>query len=128
MQVSTIGLDIAKNVFQIHGVDAKGRAVMRKRLRRGQLTDFFANLPACVIGMESTRGAHFWARVLGSFGHTIRLIAPQLVKPYLKHVAKNDINDATAICEAVSRPHMRFVPQKTIEQQDLQCLHAFAAV
>jgi len=123
MQVTTVGLDIAKNVFQIHGVDAKGRAVLRKRLRRSQLTDFFANLPVCVIGMESTRGAHFWARVLGSFGHTIRLIAPQFVKPYLKHGAKNDPNDAAAICEAVSRPHMRFVPQKTIEQQDLQCIH-----
>ena len=123
MQVTTVGLDIAKNVFQIHGVDAKGCAVLRKRLRRSQLTDFFANLPVCVIGMESTRGAHFWARVLGSFGHTIRLIAPQFVKPYLKHGAKNDPNDAAAICEAVSRPHMRFVPQKTVEQQDLQCIH-----
>jgi transposase len=123
MQVTTVGLDIAKTVFQIHGVDAKGRAVLRKRLRRSQLTDFFANLPVCVIGMESTRGAHFWARVLGSFGHTIRLIAPQFVKPYLKHGAKNDPNDAAAICEAVSRPHMRFVPQKTVEQQDLQCIH-----
>jgi transposase len=123
MQVTTIGLDIAKNVFQIHGVDAKGRVVLRKRLRRSQLTDFFANLPMCIVGMESTRGAHFWARILGTFGHTVRLIAPQFVKPYLKHGAKNDPNDAAAICEAVSRPHMRFVPQKTTEQQDLQCLH-----
>lgn len=123
MQVSTVGLDIAKNVFQIHGVDEKGREVLRKRLRRSQLTDFFANLPRCVIGMESTRGAHYWARVLCTFGHTVHLIAPQFVKPYLKGGAKNDANDAAAICEAVSRPHMRFVPQKTVAQQDMQCLH-----
>src|SRR5438270_3550481 len=123
MQVTTIGLDIAKNVFQIHGVDGKGRVVLRKRVRRSQLTDFFANVPVSVVGMEATRGAHFWARVLGTFGHTVRLIAPQFVKPYLKHGAKNDANDAAAICEAVSRPHMRFVPQKTIAQQDLQCIH-----
>jgi len=105
--------------FRSTGVDAKGRAVLRKRLRRSQSTDFFANLPVCVIGMESTSGAHFWASVPGSFGHTIRLIAPQFAKPYLKHGAKNDPNDAAAICEAVSRPHMRFVQQKTIEQQDI---------
>ena len=123
MQVSIVGLDIAKNVFQIHGVNAKGCVVLRKRLRRSQLTDFFVNLPACIIGMESTRGAHFWARILGTLGHTVRLVAPQFVKPYLKQGAKNDLNDAAAICEAVSRPHMRFVPQKTIEQQDLQCIH-----
>ena len=123
VQVDTIGLDIAKNVFQIHGVDAKGREVLRKRLRRSQMTDFFSNIPACLIGMESTGGAHFWARVLSTFGHTVRLIAPQLVKPYLKHGAKNDANDAAAICEAVSRPSMRFVPQKTVGQQDMQCIH-----
>src|SRR5579863_449850 len=123
MQVSTIGLDIAKNVFQIHGVDAKGREVLRKRLRRNQVTDFFSNLPVCVIGIESTGGAHYWARVLSTFGHTVRLMAPQLVKPYLKHGAKNDPNDAAAICEAVSRPSMRFVPQKTVRQQDMQCIH-----
>jgi transposase len=123
MPASIVGLDIAKNIFQIHGVDAKGRVVLRKRLRRSQLTDFFANIPVCVIGMESTRGAHYWSRVLGTFGHTIRLIAPQFVKPYLKKAAKNDANDAAAICEAVSRPHMRFVPQKSVAQQDLQCLH-----
>ena len=123
MQVSMIGLDIAKNVFQIHGVDSKGRVVLRKRLRRGQVTDFFANLPVCVIGMESTGGSHFWARVLGTFGHSVRLISPQFVKPYLKHGVKNDANDAAAICEAASRPQMRFVPQKSVEQQDMQCLH-----
>jgi len=125
MQVRIVGLDIAKNVFQIHGVNAKGCVVLRKRLRRSQVTDFFANLPACLVGMEATRGAHFWARILGSLGHTVRLVAPKFVKPYLKQGAKNDPNDAAAICEAVSRPHMRFVPQKTIEQQDLQCIHRF---
>jgi transposase len=87
------------------------------------MTDFFANLPRCIIGIESTGGAHFWARMLSSFGHTVRLMAPQLVKPYLKHGAKNDANDASAICEAVSRPTMRFVAQKSVGQQDLQCIH-----
>jgi transposase len=117
-----IGLDTAKNVFQVHGVDTKGNVVLRKRLRRGQLTDFFANVPRCVIGLEATQGAHYWARVLETFGHAVRLVAPQFVKPYLKS-QKNDLNDAAAICEAVSRPQMRFVPQKTVEQQDMQALH-----
>jgi len=119
---SIIGLDTAKNVFQIHGVDSTGKVSLRKRLRRGQLTDFFANLPECVVGLEATQGAHYWARVLGTFGHTVRLVAPQFVKPYLKS-QKNDANDAAAICEAVGRPHMHFVPGKTVEQQDLQALH-----
>jgi transposase len=122
MPLSTVGLDTAKNVFQVHGVDAKGHLVLRKRIRRGQVADFFANLPACVVGIEATQGAHYWARVLETFGHTVRLIAPQLVKPFLK-AQKNDQNDAAAICEAVSRPQMRFVAQKTVEQQDLQALH-----
>lgn len=123
MPSATIGgLDTAKNVFQVHGVDSSGNVVLRKRLRRGQLTDFFANLPHCVIGLEATQGAHYWARVLGTFGHNVRLIAPQFVKPYLKS-QKNDSNDAAAICEATSRPHMRFVPQKTVEQHDMQALH-----
>jgi transposase len=119
---SVVGLDTAKNVFQVHGVDRNGKVTLRKRLRRGQLTDFFANLPACVIGLEATQGAHYWARVLETFGHTVRLVAPQFVKPYLQS-QKNDANDAAAICEAVSRPQMRFVPRKTVEQQDLQALH-----
>jgi transposase len=122
MPLSTIGLDTAKSVFQVHGVDARGHVVLRKRIRRGQLAGFFANLPACVVGMEATQGAHYWARVLESFGHTVRLIAPQFVKPFLKS-QKNDQNDAAAICEAVGRPQMRFVAQKSIEQQDLQALH-----
>lgn len=119
---SVVGLDTAKNVFQVHGVDHGGKVTIRKRLRRGQVTDFFANLPPCVIGLEATQGAHHWARVLETFGHTVRLVAPQFVKPYLQS-QKNDANDASAICEAVSRPQMRFVPKKTVEQQDLQALH-----
>jgi transposase len=90
-------------------------------LRRGQLTDFFANLPACVIGLGATQGAHYWARVLDTFGHTVRLVAPPSIKPCLQS-QKNDANDAGAICEA-GRPQMRFVPRKTVEQQDLQALH-----
>jgi len=122
MGVSIIGLDTAKHVFQVHGADASGRTVIRKRLRRNQISDFFANLPKCVVGLEATCGAHYWARVIESFGHEVRLIAPQFVKPYLKG-QKNDAGDAGAICEAVGRPAMRFVPQKSIEQQDLQALH-----
>jgi transposase len=119
---SVVGLDTAKNVFQLHGVDREGKLTFKKRLRRVQLTDFFANLPPCAIGLEATQGAHYWARVLETFGHTVRLVAPQFVKPYLQS-QKNDTNDAAAICEAVSRPQMRFVPRKTVEQQDLQALH-----
>ena len=119
---SVVGLDTAKNVFQLHGADRDGKMTFKKRLRRAQLTDFFANLPPCVIGLEATQGAHHWARVLETFGHTVRLVAPQFIKPYLQS-QKNDANDAAAICEAVSRPQMRFVPRKTIEQQDLQALH-----
>jgi transposase len=115
MSSSVIGLDTAKNVFQFHGIDEKGRVVLRKRLRRGQLTDFFANLPICIVGLEATQGTHYWARVLTHFGHTVRLVAPQFVKPYLQ-AQKNDRNDAAAICEAISRPHRRFVIAKTIEQ------------
>ncbi len=121
-ETSIVGIDTAKNVFQLHGVDHNGKVRLKKRLRRGQLTDFFANLPSCVIGMEATQGSHHWARVLETFGHTVRLVAPQFVKPYLQS-QKNDANDAAAICEAVSRPQMRFVPRKTVEQQDLQAIH-----
>ena len=122
MNVKVIGLDTAKHVFQVHGADASGRAMLKKRLRRNQLTDFFGSIPQCVVGLEATRGSHYWARVIGSFGHEVRLIAPQFVKPYLKG-QKNDAGDAAAICEAVSRPEMRFVAAKSIEQQDLQALH-----
>lgn len=122
MKVATVGLDIAKRVFQVHGVDDKGVVVLRRRLQRDEVAPFFANLPACVVGLEACGGAHHWARRLGRLGHTIRLIAPQFVKPYVKS-NKNDANDAEAICEAVGRPHMRFIPVKSIEQQDIQCLH-----
>ena len=122
MAVKVIGLDTAKHVLQVHGADESGRTVVRKRLRRAQISGFFANLPKCVVGIEATQGAHYWARLIGSFGHEIRLIAPQFVKPYLKG-QKNDARDAAAICEAISRPEMRFVPQKSIAQQDLQALH-----
>lgn len=122
MSVKVIGLDIAKNVFQVHGADSSGKAVLRKRLSRGQVAEFFANLSPCRVAMEATRGAHYWTRVIGVFGHEVKLITPQFVKPYVKG-QKNDAQDAAAICEAASRPEMRFVPQKSIEQQDLQALH-----
>jgi transposase len=122
MKLTTIGLDVAKQSFQVHGADTDGRAVLRRRLRRNQVGSFFANLPPCVVGLEACCGAHYWARVLSRCGHTVRLIAPQFVKPYVKS-NKNDANDAEAICEAVSRPHMRFVSAKSAEQQDIQSLH-----
>lgn len=122
MRVCTIGLDIAKNVFQVHGADERGKRVLRRRLRRNQVAAFFANLPHCLVGIEASGGAHYWARVLSRGGHEVRLMAPQFVKPYVKS-NKNDARDAEAICEAVGRPSMRFVPAKSIEQQDLQALH-----
>jgi transposase len=109
-------------VFQVHGSDRFGRAVMRRKLRRSEVARFFSEQPPCLIGIEASGSAHHWARVLGGLGHTVRLMAPQFVKPYVKS-NKNDANDAEAICEAVTRPSMRFVPQKSVEQQDLQCLH-----
>jgi len=106
MNITTIGIDLAKNVFQIHGVEARGKAVLKRQLRRDQMGSFFANLPACVIGMEACASSHHWARKLQGLGHTVRLMAPQFVKPYVK-TNKNDIADAEAICEAVGRPNMR---------------------
>jgi len=123
MQVTTIGLDLAKNVFQVHGVNIRGKVVLRKQLRREQVAAFFANLPACLVGMEACPSAHHWARKLESMGHTARLMAPQFVKPYVKS-NKNDAADAEAICEAVSRPTMRFVPIKNVEQQAVMALHS----
>jgi transposase len=122
MKMVTVGLDIAKQVFQVHGVDRAGKVVLRKRLRRAEVAPFFAGVDSCVIGLEASGGAHYWFRVLSRSGHTVRLMAPQFVKPYVKS-QKNDANDAEAICEAVSRPSMRFVPPKAVEQQDMQCLH-----
>ena len=122
MKVTTIGLDLAKNVFQVHGVDAHGKVVVRKRLRRGQVREYFAMLPPCVIGMEACGSAHYWARELMKLGHTVKLMAPQFVKPFVKS-GKNDRNDAEGICEAVARPNMRFVAIKGVEHQDLQAVH-----
>jgi transposase len=107
MQVVRIGLDFAKYVFEVHGVDSLGKVVVRKTLRRDAVARFFANLPRCLVGMEASNGAHYWARVLSDLGHEVRLISPQFVTPYVKS-NKNDRNDAEAICEAVGRPSMRF--------------------
>jgi transposase len=122
MQVTTIGLDIAKNVFQVHGVDARGRVVLRKRLARAKVLAFFANLPRCLIGLEACGGAHHWARELRALGHEVRLMPPQYVKPYVK-TNKHDAADAEGCCEAVQRPGMRFVPIKSEEQQATLMLH-----
>lgn len=122
MNITTVGIDLAKNVFHIHGADAKGKPVMSKRLTRAKLSDFVANLPPCLIAMEACGGAHQWARQFQGFGHTVKLISPQFVKPFVKS-NKNDRNDAEAICEAVVRPTMRFVAVKSREQQDRQALH-----
>lgn len=120
--ITTIGLDLAKSVFQLHGVDARGKTVLRKTLKRAEVASFFARLAPCVIGMEACGGAHFWARKLSDLGHTVKLMAPQFVKPYVKS-NKNDARDAEAICEAVARPNMRFVPIKNVEQQALLAVH-----
>ena len=121
-KVSTIGLDIAKSVFQVHGVDSAGAVVMRKRISRAKMLEFFADLPRCLVGMEACPSAHHWGRELQALGHTVRLMPPSYVKAYLKR-SKNDANDAVAICEAVARPSMRFVPIKTKEQQAGLMLH-----
>ena len=122
MQVTTIGLDIAKSVFQVHGVDERGRVVLRRRLARGQVPAFFANLPPCLIGLEACAGAHYWARELTKLGHEVRLMPPQYVKAYVK-TNKHDAADAEACCEAVQRPGMRFVPIKSADQQATCMLH-----
>jgi transposase len=103
MMMVTVGLDIAKQIFQAHGIDRTGKVVLRKRLRRTEVSSFFAEVEPCLIGLEASGGAHYWFRVLSRLGHTVRLIAPQFVKPYVKS-QKNDANDAEAICEAVARP------------------------
>ena len=113
---------MAKNVFQVHGVDERGKAVLRKQLKRKDVAKFFANLEPCLIGMEACGSAHYWARKLSELGHAVRLMAPQFVKPYVK-TNKSDRNDAEAICEAVARPNMRFVPVKTAEMQAVLALH-----
>jgi transposase len=122
MQISTSGIDLAKNVFQVHGVDAAGKTVLKKQLRRGQMLEFFGKLPPCLIGMEACATSHQWARELRKLGHDVRLMPPSYVKAYVKR-GKNDTADAEAICEAVTRPSMRFVPIKSAEQQGALMLH-----
>jgi transposase len=121
-EVITIGLDIAKSVFQIHGVDDAGAVVVRRRVSRAKMPEFFASLPPCLVGIEACPAAHHWGRELQALGHTVKLMPPSYVKAYLKR-SKNDANDAAAICEAVTRPSMRFVPIKTKEQQAALMLH-----
>jgi transposase len=122
MQVTILEIDLAKNVFQLHGCDGDRRPVLRKRLTRKQMLSFLANLPSCLIAMEACATAHYWAREIEKLGHQVRLIGPKFVKPYVK-ANKNDSADADAICEAASRPSMRFVAVKSVGQQDVQAVH-----
>lgn len=122
MKITTIGVDLAKSVFQLHGVDERGHAALRRAMKRDDMLPYFANLEPCLIGMEACGSAHHWARKLIALGHTVKLMAPQFVKPYVKS-NKNDARDAEAICEAVTRPNMRFVPIKNAEQQAVLSLH-----
>jgi transposase len=121
-ELKVLGIDLGKQSFQLHGVDESVKTVLRKKLARAKLVAFVAQLPPCLIGLEACAGAHHWARVFKQFGHTVKIMAPQFVKPYVKS-NKHDAADAEAICEAVQRPTMRFVPEKSIEQQDMQSLH-----
>lgn len=129
MKLSYVGVDLAKNVFQLHGVDRHGQAVWRRRLRRGQWLKVLLETveSGCIIGMEACASAHHWARQIEAHGYDVRLVAPQFVKPFVKS-NKNDRNDAEAICEAITRPHMRFVPVKTVWQQDLQAIHRVRSI
>src|SRR5262247_1707203 len=120
--ITTVGLDIAKSVFQVHGVDAAGEVIIRRQLKRRHVLPFFQKLPACVVGMEACATSHHWSREIGALGHTVRLMPPAYVKPYVKR-QKNDAADAEAICEAVTRANMRFVETKTPEQQACLMLH-----
>lgn len=120
--IKTIGIDLAKNIFQIHGLDSQGKCVLRKRLPRVKLAEFIAQLTPCLIGMEACGGAHYWARKFEGMGHTVKLMSPQFVKPYVKS-NKSDQNDSEGIAEAVARPTMKFVPIKQVEQQDMLLVH-----
>lgn len=122
MQIITIGLDLAKHVFQVHGVGADGQIAIRRKLRRAEVVDFFSELAPCLVGMEACATAHHWGRQLKALGHEVRLMPPAYVKPFVKR-QKNDAADAEAICEAVLRPSMRFVPLKSAEQQGVLMLH-----
>ena len=122
MEITTVGLDIAKRVFQLHGVDAAGKAVLRRKLQRSEVLAFFKALPPCLVGIEACGTAHYWARKIRELGHEVRLMPPSYVAPYVKR-GKTDAADAAAICEAMTRPTMRFVPIKTAEQQAVLMLH-----
>ena len=126
-KIITIGVDLAKNVFQVHGVGASGAVVLKRQLRRAAVEKFFAQLPPCLVGMEACGSAHHWARVIGRYGHEVKLMPPAYVKPYVKR-NKNDGRDAEGICEAVTRPTMRFVPVKSVEQQAALAVHAARAL
>jgi transposase len=121
--ITTIGIDLAKKVFQVHGVDAEGKVVVARKLRRKEVLAFFAKLPPCLVGMEACGSAHYWAREIAKLGHTVKLMPPKYVKAYVKR-GKTDAGDAAAICEAVTRPSMSFVPVKGLEQQGLSMLHS----
>ena len=120
--IKVLGIDLAKNVFQLHGTDANGKCVLKKRLSREKLIEFMAQLPPCLVGIEACGGSHYWARTFIKMGHTVKMMAPQFVKPYIQS-NKNDKNDAAGINEAVTRPNMKFVPIKQIEQQDVLLVH-----
>lgn len=122
MKITACGIDLAKSVFQFHGVNQSGQTVLKKQVKRNKIVDFLMSIPPCLIGMEACGSAHYWARRLLKMGHKVKLIAPQFVKPYVK-ANKNDAADAEAICEAVQRPNMRFVPVKTVEQQAILSVH-----
>jgi transposase len=121
-EISVLGIDLAKNIFQLHGADRVGNTVLKKKLNRRQLVLFVSNLPKCVIAMEACGGSHYWGRKFGDMGHQVKLISPQFVKPFVKS-NKNDANDAEAIVEAALRPNMRFVSVKTTQQQEALCVH-----
>jgi len=120
--ITTIGIDLAKNSFSVYGVNAQGKPAIQRTLPRAGVVRFFAHLPSCLVGMEACASSEYWARVIESLGHEVRRIHPRYVKAYLLG-SKNDTNDAAAICEAVQRPNMRFVPHKSPEQTDIQCIH-----
>ncbi|MBI1822932.1 MAG: IS110 family transposase [Nitrospirae bacterium] len=122
MEITTLGIDLAKLNFQLHGINHYGKVVLTKKVTRNKLLEVVAKLPCCLIGMEACASSHYWAREFERFGHQVKLMSPRFVKPYVK-TNKNDFRDAEAICEAVTRPTMRFVPIKTVEQEDIQALH-----
>jgi transposase len=122
MKITTLGIDLAKDVFQLHGVDERGRVMLKRQIRRKEMIGFFTKIAPCLVGMEACGSAHYWARRLTELGHTVKLMAPQFVKPYVK-TNKHDMADAEAICEAVTRPNMRFVPIKTVDQQAILAVH-----